>query len=115
IFGGGTGKPFFTTDTGAALRAIDIGADLIIMVKDGVDALYTKNPLVHKDAQRIVSASYQDLIDINIEAMDISALEVLKNTNIHTFVIGMDEVLNFEPLEEHMEIGTIITRGTTNG
>ncbi len=111
IFGGGTGKPFFTTDTGAALRAIDIGADLIIMVKDGVDALYTKNPLIYKDAQRIAQASYQDLIDINIEAMDISALEVLNNTNIHTFVIGMDEVLNFEPLEEHMEIGTIIMRG----
>ena len=67
IFGGGTGKPFFTTDTGAALRAIDIGADLIIMVKDGVDALYTKNPLVHKDAQRIVSASYQDLIVITLK------------------------------------------------
>lgn len=109
IFGGGTGKPFFTTDTGAALRAIDIGADLIIMVKDGVDALYTKNPLLYQDAERIVSASYQDLIDIKLEAMDISALETLKDTKIHTFVIGMNEVLNFEPLEEHMEIGTIIT------
>ncbi len=112
IFGGGTGEPFFTTDTGAALRAIDIGADLVIIVKDGVDALYTKNPLLYKDAQRIMSATYQDLIDIKIEAMDLSALEILKNTNIDTFVIGMDEVLDFEPLEEHMKIGTIITRGT---
>lgn len=112
IFGGGTGKPFYTTDTGAAMRAKDIDADLIIMVKDGIDALYTKNPLVYPDAQKITQATYQELIDINIEAMDISALEVLNTTNIHTFVIGMKEVLNFEPLEEHMEIGTIITRGT---
>lgn len=112
IFGGGTGKPFFTTDTGAAMRAIEIDADLIIMVKDGVDALYTKNPLVYADAQKISQASYQELIDINIEAMDISCLELLKTTKINTFVIGMKEVLNFEPLEEHMEIGTIITRGT---
>ena len=111
IFGGGTGKPFFTTDTGAALRAIDIEANLIIMVKDGVDALYTKNPLIYKDAQKISFATYQDLIDIQTEAMDISALETLKETNIDMFVIGMDEVLNFEPLEEHMEIGTIIKRG----
>ncbi len=111
IFGGGTGEPFFTTDTGAALRASEIEADLIIMVKDGVDALYTKNPLVYEDAQRISSATYQELIDIKIEAMDLSCLELLKNTPIDTFVIGMDEVINFEPLEEHMEIGTIITRG----
>ena len=112
IFGGGTGKPFFTTDTGAALRAVDIDADLIIMVKDGVDALYTKNPMVYQDAERIAQATYQELLDIKIEAMDLSCLEVLKNTKIHTFVIGMKEVLEFEPLEEHMEIGTIITRGT---
>ena len=110
IFGGGTGKPFFTTDTGAALRAIDIDADLIIFVKDGVDALYTKDPRKHKDAQKITEASYQDLIDIKIEAMDLSALEILKKTNRPTIVIGMDEVLNFGPLEEHMEIGTIITK-----
>ncbi|OQC11205.1 MAG: Uridylate kinase [Tenericutes bacterium ADurb.Bin087] len=110
IFGGGTGKPFFTTDTGAALRAIDMEADLIIFVKDGVDGVYTKNPHKYKDAKRIAQATYQELIDLKIEAMDLSALEILKKTEITSFVIGMNEVLNFEPLEEHMEIGTIITK-----
>ncbi|HOA10988.1 MAG: uridine monophosphate kinase [Bacilli bacterium] len=110
IFGGGTGKPFYTTDTGAALRAIDMNADLIIFVKDGVDAVYIKNPHQYKDAQKITQVTYQELIDLKVEAMDLSALEVLNKTNITSFVIGMDEVLNFEPLEEHMEIGTIITK-----
>lgn len=111
LFAGGTGKPFFTTDTGAAMRAIDINADAIIMAKDGVDGLYTKNPLVYPDAQKIASASYQDLIDIKIEALDLSALELLKETNIHLLVLGMDEVKSFETVEEHIEIGTIVKRG----
>ncbi|HZJ89171.1 MAG TPA: UMP kinase [Bacilli bacterium] len=113
LFAGGTGKPFFTTDTGAAMRAIDINADAIIMAKDGVDGLYTKNPHVYRDAQKIASASYQDLIDIKIEALDLSALELLKETNIHLLVLGMDEVKSFETVEEHIEIGTIVKRGVT--
>lgn len=111
LFAGGTGKPFFTTDTGAAMRALDINADAIIMAKDGVDGLYTKNPLVYKDAQKIASATYQELIDIKIEALDLSALELLKNSDIHLLVLGMDEVKSFETIEEHIEIGTIVTRG----
>lgn len=111
VFAGGTGKPFFSTDTGATLRALEIEADAIIMAKDGVDGVYTKNPLVYPDALRIASATYQELIDLKIEAMDLSALEMLKDTAIHLLVIGMDEVRSFETIEEHIKIGTIITRG----
>lgn len=110
IFGGGTGKPFYTTDTGAALRAIDMNADLIIFVKDAVDGVYTKDPHKFSDAELIFKATYDELLALKVEAMDASCLEVLRNTEITSFVIGMDEVLNFEPLEEHMEIGTIITK-----
>lgn len=111
LFAGGTGKPGFTTDTGAAMRAIDINADAIIMAKDGVDGIYTKNPLVYKDAQKIAEASYTDLININVEALDLSALKLLNETNIHLLVLGMDEVRSFETIEEHIEIGTIVKRG----
>ena len=105
---GGTGKPFFTTDTAAALRAIEVECDAILMGKNGVKGVYDKDPTVHKDAKFYPEITFQEMKDMNIQIMDQSAIELLEKTNIQILVFSMQNVDNFHKAARGMNVGTIV-------
>jgi len=104
---GGTGKPFFTTDTASTLRAIEVECDAILMAKNGVRGVYDKDPRVYEDAKFLPEVTYQEMIDMNIQIMDQTAIELIKNTNIIILVFSMQDVNNFQKAARGENAGTI--------
>ncbi|MDU9769235.1 UMP kinase [Helicobacter pylori] len=88
IFGAGTGNPFFTTDTAATLRAIEIGSDLIIKATK-VDGIYDKDPNKFKDAKKLDTLSYNDALIGDIEVMDDTAISLAKDNKLPIVVCNM--------------------------
>lgn len=86
IFGAGTGNPFFSTDTTAALRAAEISADVILMAKNNVDGVYDKDPNVHSDAQKFDTLTYDDVLAKNLKVMDQTAVSLCKDTKMPIIV-----------------------------
>lgn len=82
IFAAGTGNPFFTTDTAAALRASEIGAQAILMAKNGVDGVYSDDPRTNPEAKKYSNISYDDIIVKGLKVMDTSACALCKQNNI---------------------------------
>jgi len=109
IFAGGTGNPFFTTDSAAALRAAEIGADTILMAKNGVDGVYDKDPKTYPDAKRYITLTYQELLEKNLEVMDLTAGTLCKENNIKTIIFDMNVSGNLLKVLEDESIGTVIT------
>ena len=110
IFGGGTGSPYFTTDTTAALRANDINCDAILMAKNGVDGVYTSDPRTNKDAKFISNISYKEMLDMNLQVMDRTAISLCMDTNIELRVFNMNDTSNFIKVVEGEDIGTTIRK-----
>lgn len=108
IFVGGTGNPYFTTDTCAALRALEINADAILMAKNGVDGVYTADPRVNKDAKLIKSISYKEIVDNKLGVMDLTAASLLDGKGISSIVFNMDDKENFMKVIRGEDVGTII-------
>lgn len=108
IFGGGTGKPFFSTDTGASLRAIDIKADMIVKLTN-VDGVYDKDPNKYDDAKMYTNVTYQEVIDKKLGVMDLEAIEMCRDNKIEIVVTNIDledgliKILNGE------KIGTLVS------
>lgn len=92
---GGTGKPFFTTDTAATLRAIETHCEAIFMGKNGVEGLYDKDPTKYLDAKFIKEISYQEIINKNLQIMDLSAVELIKDKDIEIRIFSMTDPNNF--------------------
>lgn len=94
IFGGGTGKPFFSTDTGASLRAIDIGANVIVKLTN-VDGVYDKDPNKFSDAVRYERVSYEEVLEKQLGIMDMEAIEMCRDNKISIVVtdISADDCL----------------------
>lgn len=90
IFGGGTGKPFFSTDTGASLRAIDIGANVIVKLTN-VDGVYDKDPNKYDDAIRYEKVSYDEVLDKKLGIMDLEAIEMCRDNNISIVVTDIND------------------------
>ena len=90
VFGGGTGSPFFTTDTTAALRAAEIGADVLLLAKS-VDAVYSADPDIDPDAERYTELSYMDIIDRDLRVMDLTAATLCKDTGTKIYVFALAE------------------------
>ena len=111
LFGAGTGKPFFTTDTCATLRAIEIGANAILIAKNGVDGIYSDNPLINKDAVMFKEITCSEIIKRNLQVMDLSAVEMLKDQDIDVRVFNMNNVENFAKVARGENIGTTIKKG----
>lgn len=107
IFGGGTGKPFFSTDTGASLRAIDIGADMIIKLTN-VDGVYDKDPNKYSDAKMYDTVSYQTVIDNKLGVMDMEAIEMCRNNKIEIVVMNIDTKNGLSRIIHGEKIGTIV-------
>ena len=107
---GGTGKPYFTTDTAAALRAIELNCDAILMGKNGVEGVYDKDPRKEKDAHFFPVISFDEMLKLNLQIMDTSAIELIKDKNIKVRVFRM-EASNFISAAKGENIGTVCQKG----
>lgn len=108
---GGTGKPFFTTDTAAALRAVELDCKAILMGKNGVDGIYTADPDNDPNAEFIKTISFAEIIKRKLQVMDLSAVELIKNTNIDVRVFSMADPQNFLRVASGEDIGTTVNKG----
>ncbi len=111
IFGGGTGNPFFTTDTTATLRAIEIEADAILMAKNGVDGVYDDDPRTNKDAHFISEITFGELLSKNLQVMDQTAVSMIQYEDIIVHVFNMNDTNNFLRVLNGEKIGTIVKKG----
>lgn len=108
IFVGGTGNPFFTTDSCAALRALETSCDVILMAKNGVDGVYTADPKKDKNAKLLKSLTYHDILSKNLKVMDNTAAGLLEESHIQIRVFEMKPE-NFLKVITGDPMGTLIT------
>lgn len=111
IFAGGTGSPYFTTDTTAALRAAEINADVILMAKNGVDGVYSADPKIDPNATKFDHLTYLDVLNKDLKVMDQTAITLCKDNNIDLCVFNMQEEGNIAKACENKVNGTIISKG----
>lgn len=109
IFGGGTGNPFFSTDTAAALRAAELGAQVILMAKNGVDGVYDDNPHQNPNAKRYQRITYEEMINKHLQVMDLTAATLCSENNISIFVFDINVTGNIRKALTDQSIGTIIS------
>ncbi len=110
IFAAGTGNPFFTTDTTAALRAAEIDADIILLAKN-VDAVYNSDPEINPNAQKFDHLSYLDVINKGLKVMDSTAITLCMDNDIPILVFGLDNPDNILRAVNGERIGTLIEGG----
>ena len=108
---GGTGKPFFTTDTAATLRALETKCEAIFMGKNGVEGVYDKDPSKYSDAKFIKEISYQEILDKKLQIMDLSAVELIKEEDLQIRVFSMSDPNNFVKVAMGEDIGTTCKKG----
>ena len=108
IFAAGTGNPYFSTDTTAALRAAEINAEAILLAKKGVDGIYDSDPKQNKDAKKFEKLSYLDILSKNLKIMDATATSLCMDNNIPLVVFGIDDPDNIVRVVEGEKIGTIV-------
>ena len=109
VFGGGVGKPYHSTDTGAAQRGKDIKADVILMAKSGVDGVYDSDPDENPKAKRFEQLSFNDILDLGLKVIDSQAAEICKKSKIEGFVFSMAEKNNIVKAVKNQAVGTRIT------
>ena len=109
IFAAGTGNPFFTTDTAAALRAAEIGADAMLMAKNGVDGIYSDDPITYKNAVIYDKISYDDIIVNGLKVMDLTSCALCKQNNIPICVFDFSLEDSIVKILNNENVGTIVT------
>ena len=107
IFGGGTGSPFFSTDTTAALRAAEMNAEVILLAKN-IDAVYSEDPNVNPDAERFEELTYMDIVEKELRVMDLTAATLCKDNDIQLYVFAMAEEGNLMKVINGENVGTLI-------
>ena len=110
IFAAGVGAPFFTTDSGAALRAVEIGADLLLKATK-VDGVYDKDPKKHADAVRFEQLSYDEVIGRNLQVMDTAAFALARDAALPLRIFDMDEPGALLRIMRGEELGTLVHAG----
>ena len=110
IFAGGTGSPFFSTDTTAALRAAEVNAEYILMAKNGVDGVYNSDPRKNKDAKRYTHLTFDDLVNQHLQVMDLTAATLCSENDIKIVVFDMNVEGNILKVYEDHSIGTLIEK-----
>lgn len=108
IFGGGTGNPYFSTDTAAALRAAEIGCD-IIMKATKVDGVYDKDPMVHSDAVKFERLSYLDVLSRELKVMDSTAISMCMENRLPIMVLDLNVSGNMMRAVCGEHVGTLVT------
>jgi uridylate kinase len=109
IFAAGTGNPYFTTDTTAALRANEINAD-VIMKATKVDGIYDTDPMKNKDAKKFSQLSYIDVLNKGIKVMDSTAITLCMDNDMEIIVFNMFEPGNIQKVVKGKEVGTIVRK-----
>lgn len=107
IFGGGTGSPFFTTDTTAALRAAEIGAEVLLLARN-VDGVYSADPNVDPKAVKYDELDYMDIIEKDLKVMDLTAATLCKDTETKIYVFALAEEGNLMRVISGENVGTLI-------
>ncbi len=108
IFAGGTGNPFFTTDTAAALRASEINAEVMLMAKNKINGVYDKDPRKHPGAKKFDYISYDDIIKKDLKVIDTAAVSLCKNNNIPVVVFDFADNRSIEKILKGETEGTLI-------
>ena len=108
IFAAGTGNPYFSTDTAASLRAMEIGAD-VILKGTKVDGVYDSDPVVNKDAKRFTTLTYLDVLKMGLKVMDATAISLCKDNNLPIIVFNLREKGNVRRVVMGEDIGTVIS------
>jgi uridylate kinase len=113
IFAAGTGNPYFTTDSAAALRACEIGAEVIFKATK-VDGIYSSDPMKDSNATRFQEISYQEVLEKQLKVMDASAISLCMENNLPIIVFNMTESGNIQKaVNGDLSIGTLVTMGST--
>jgi uridylate kinase len=108
IFAAGTGNPFFTTDTAAALRAVEVHAEAILMAKNGVEGVYSADPNVDPSAEFIERISHMEALQRGLKVMDATALTLCMENRLPLHVFNMDTEGNFDRIVSGERVGTVI-------
>ncbi|CAH0417023.1 UMP kinase [Periweissella fabaria] len=108
IFAAGTGSPYFSTDTTAALRAAEINADAILMAKNGVDGVYSADPRTNPDAEKFDTLTHLDILSKGLQVMDSTASSLSMDTDMPLIVFNFNEQGNIKRVVEGENIGTTV-------
>ena len=111
IFAGGTGNPFFTTDTAAALRAKETNCDAILMAKNGTDGVLSADPKLDKTATLIEEITYREMLTKNLKVMDSTAVSLLQESTIEIRVFNINDLSNLKKVLDGEKVGTTIKKG----
>ena len=111
IFGGGTGNPYFSTDSAAALRASEINAEVILMAKNGVDGVYDDDPRKNPNARMYESMTYDEMLAKKLGVMDLTAASMCQDNKIETRVFNMNDLENIIRVIDGEKLGTVIKGG----
>ena len=109
IFSAGTGLPYFSTDTTASLRALEIDADVILLGKTGTDGIYDKDPNVYHDAVKFDKLTYKEILHKELKIMDTTATSLCMDNDMPLFVFGIDDASNLVRIfKEESPVGTVV-------
>jgi uridylate kinase len=108
IFAAGTGNPFFTTDTAAALRAAELHAEIILMAKNGVEGVYTDDPAVNPEAEFIPEISHKEALTRGLQVMDSTAFALCMDNNLPIVVFNMSDGRNIDKIVSGERVGTLV-------
>ncbi len=108
IFGCGTGNPFFSTDTAAVLRAVEIGADIVLMAKN-IDGVYTADPHVDPEAKKLDAIEYKEILHSGLRALDFTATSLSMDNELPILVFGLDDPQNIVRAVMGEKMGTMIS------
>jgi uridylate kinase len=111
IFAAGTGNPFFTTDTAAALRALEIHAEAILMAKNGVEGVFDSDPAKNPDAKFIAEITHREAIERGLKVMDSTALSLCMDNDLPIYVFNMGDELNIDRIVSGEKVGTLVSNG----
>jgi uridylate kinase len=109
IFAAGTGNPFFTTDTAAALRALEIHAEAILMAKNGVEGVYTADPSIDSSAEFLPEISHREAIERGLRVMDSTALSLCMDNDLPIYVFNMADERNIDRIVSGERVGTLVS------
>jgi uridylate kinase len=109
IFAAGTGNPFFTTDTAAALRALEIRAEAILMAKNAVEGVYDADPHVNPDAKFIPEITHREALQRGLQVMDSTALSLCMDNSLPIYVFNMDDEANIQRIVSGDRVGTLVS------
>jgi uridylate kinase len=109
IFAAGTGNPFFTTDTAAALRALEIHAEAILMAKNAVEGVYDADPRINPDANFLPQITHHEAIERRLQVMDSTALSLCMDNMLPIYVFNVDDERNIDRIVSGERVGTVVT------